>query len=68
MDCALMYYRKKARMRQFDLARRLGVSEQLVSKWETGRAIPTIETMVDVSRIVGVDPALVWPGAFATAK
>jgi len=60
----LVLYRKRARMRQFDIARQLGVTEQLVSKWECGRAEPCIEYAVDISRILGIDPEMIFPEMF----
>ncbi len=60
----LVTYRKRARMRQFDIARQLGVTEQLISKWECGRAEPHIEQAVDIARIIGVNPEKIFPGMF----
>ena len=63
----LVFYRKRARMRQFDIARQLGVTEQLISKWECGRAEPCIEQAVDIARILGIDPIKVFPEMFRTS-
>jgi transcriptional regulator with XRE-family HTH domain len=52
-------------MRQFDIARQLGVTEQLISKWECGRAEPHIEQAVDIARILGVNPERIFPEQFA---
>lgn len=60
----LVLYRKRARMRQFDIARQLGVTEQLISKWECGRVEPHVEQAVDVARILGVDPSKIFPEMF----
>ena len=60
----LLIYRKRARMRQFDLAQKLGITEQMVSRWETGRSEPHIEQAVDIARILGVDPAEIFPEMF----
>lgn len=38
----ILYCRKKAGLSQLDLADRLGVSRQSVSKWETGEANPDV--------------------------
>lgn len=62
----LVLYRKRARMRQFDIARQLGVTEQLISKWESGRAEPHIEQAVDLSRILDVAPEKIFPEMFAS--
>ena len=60
----LSFYRKQARKRQFDIAKQLGVTEQLISKWECGRSEPQIEQAVDVARILGVEPGKIFPGMF----
>ena len=41
--------RKGAGLSQEQLAERLGVSRQAVSKWETGSAVPESETLVAIS-------------------
>ena len=41
--------RKQAGLSQEQLAERLGVSRQAVSKWETGSAVPESETLVAIS-------------------
>lgn len=60
----LVLYRKRARIRQFDIARQLGVTEQLISKWECGRAEPHVEQAVDIARILGEDPEKIFPAMF----
>ena len=60
----LLIYRKRARMRQFDIARQLGVTEQLISKWECGRSEPHIEQALDIARILGVVPEKIFPKMF----
>jgi len=52
----LIVYRKQARLRQFDLGQKLGVTEQLISKWETGRSEPSWDQKVDIARILGATP------------
>ena len=46
--------RKKAGLSQEQLAERLGVSRQAVSKWETGRAVPESDTLVTISEFYRV--------------
>ena len=60
----LVLYRKRAKLRQFDIARQLGVTEQLISKWECGRSEPQIEAIVDIARILGVEPEKIFPEMF----
>ncbi len=46
--------RKKEGLSQEALAERLGLSRQAVSKWESGTAIPSIDNLVELSKIFGV--------------
>ncbi len=43
--------RKGASLSQEELAERLGVSRQAVSKWECGEALPDTENLIAISRI-----------------
>lgn len=43
--------RKKGNITQADLANKLLVTRQAVSKWETGEALPSIENIVQLSHI-----------------
>ena len=46
--------RKYYKITQDELASRLGVTRQAVSKWETGVAIPDIELLMQLSDIYGI--------------
>ena len=46
--------RKKAGMTQEELAEKLSVTSQAVSKWETGRAMPDSSIMIDVCDAIGI--------------
>ena len=46
--------RKKAGMSQEDLAEKLGVSRQAVSKWEMGQSLPETEKLIALSKIFSV--------------
>ena len=46
--------RKYYKITQGELASRLGVTRQSVSKWETGAAIPDIEILMKLSEIYGI--------------
>ena len=50
----LAYYRTKAGLKQQQLADKIGYSVKSVSKWERGGGLPTIETLIDISRILHV--------------
>lgn len=47
----LQLLRKSHNYIQEDLAKRLGVSRQAVSKWETGTAIPDLEILLKISKL-----------------
>ena len=46
--------RRKNGLSQEQLAEKIGVSRQAISKWETGTAIPDIEILLELSKIYGV--------------
>ena len=47
--------RKKNNLTQNELANKLGVTYQAVSKWETGKNIPDIGTLKEISNLFNVD-------------
>lgn len=47
-------YRKNICMTQKDLAERLGITDQAVSKWETGLTMPDITMLVPLTTALGV--------------
>ena len=50
----LMKYRKKAGLSQEELADKLGVSRQAVSKWECAESSPDTDNLIALSKIYGV--------------
>ena len=46
--------RRKAGLSQTDLAKKLGVTSQAVSKWECGNAVPDIDILLDLSHLYKV--------------
>lgn len=50
----ILYYRKKAGLSQEELAGRVGVSRQAVSKWELNTALPDTDKLVPLARALGV--------------
>lgn len=50
----IYYCRKRSGLSQEDLAERLGVSRQSVSKWETGAALPEIDKLTVLAAVFGV--------------
>ena len=50
----LQLLRKKHNYTQDELAKRLDISRQAVSKWETGSAIPDLEVLLKISKLYGI--------------
>ena len=50
----LQFLRKSHNYTQEDLARRLDISRQAVSKWETGATIPDLEVLLKISKLYGI--------------
>jgi len=51
--------RKEHRISQLEVAEKLGVSRQTVSRWETGTSVPTTENLAHLSKLYDV-PLDVW--------
>lgn len=47
----IMSHRKQLNMTQDDLANHLYVTRQLVSKWENGTGIPSIDVLIELSKL-----------------
>lgn len=47
--------RHRAGITQKELARRLGTTQSVVARWESGRVSPTVETLSRVVRACGLD-------------
>ncbi len=50
----IAYYRKEKGLTQKDLADYLNISYQAVSKWESGKSLPTIEMLYEISHLLNV--------------
>lgn len=50
----LQFLRKSNNYTQDDLAEKLGISRQAVSKWETGMTIPDLEVLLKISKIYDI--------------
>lgn len=46
--------RRKTGLSQSELAEKLGITSQAVSKWECGSALPDVELLLELSRLYGV--------------
>ena len=47
-------YRKQKGLSQEELAFRLGVSRQSVSKWESGQSTPELELIIEIADLFGI--------------
>ena len=54
MGARISAHRKNKGLTQEALANTLGVSNQAVSKWENGAALPDIQTMVELTQLFGI--------------
>ncbi len=50
----LQFLRKSHNYTQEDLAKKLNISRQAVSKWETGTTIPDLEVLLKISKLYNV--------------
>ncbi|MBO4953782.1 MAG: helix-turn-helix transcriptional regulator [Clostridia bacterium] len=50
----IQQYRKESRLSQEELAEKVGVSRQAVSKWESNQSVPDLEHILTMSELFGV--------------
>ncbi len=50
----LQFLRKSNNYTQDDLAKKLGISRQAISKWETGTTIPDLEVLLKISKLYDI--------------
>jgi transcriptional regulator with XRE-family HTH domain len=60
----LAHYRKLKRLKQYEVAKILGISDVMISKFETDKVIPTNEQIVKLSEIYGVGIKKLFPELF----
>lgn len=65
MQNNMFLYRRKAKLRQLDIARELGVTEQTISNFETGRTPIKPDMAFRVSKVLKVKPEEVFPDLFS---
>ena len=54
LNDAICFYRKKQGLTQEELAQRLGVTNQSVSKWESAQCCPDISLLPKLADIFGI--------------
>jgi transcriptional regulator with XRE-family HTH domain len=50
----LIYYRKKAKLTQSEVATKLSYSDKSVSKWERAEGVPDIHVLVELAKLYGL--------------
>ena len=50
----LIYYRKKAKLTQGEVAAKLAYSDKSVSKWERAEGVPDIHVLVELAKLYGL--------------
>ena len=50
----LVYYRKKAKLTQSELAAKLNYSDKSISKWERAEGVPDIHILVQLAKLYGL--------------
>ena len=50
----LIYYRKKAKLTQSELAAKLCYSDKSISKWERAEGVPDIHVLVELAKLYGL--------------
>ncbi|MBQ4036579.1 MAG: L-serine ammonia-lyase, iron-sulfur-dependent, subunit alpha [Clostridia bacterium] len=64
----IRFLRKKNRLSQEELGRKVGVSNRAVSKWENGQSLPSTDTLLSVATVLGVTLDYFLKNEIATAR
>ncbi len=62
MANAIADYRKHAGLSQAETAEKLGVSSDIISKWEHGNSAPDIDLLIKTARLFGVSVSVLYYG------
>lgn len=49
-----------------EVARAIGVDKSAVSRWMSGERTPTLQNLIDLAELLGVEMRDLWDGAHAT--
>ena len=52
----IKYYRKQAGLSQAEFAQKMGVAQSAVSQWESGKRIPTVDTVIRIAEVLEIPP------------
>ena len=50
----IRFLRKKYKLSQAELGKKVGVSNRAVSKWENGESLPATDTLLSIATVFGV--------------
>lgn len=53
-------YRTEAKLSQKELGKRLGISQQQIAQYETGKRIPKLETIDKIAKALNIDPYSIY--------
>lgn len=56
----IRFYRHLARLKQSDLARKIQVSQSAIGQIETGRTMPSIDTLLLIARALDIKPHILF--------
>ncbi|WP_404470628.1 helix-turn-helix transcriptional regulator [Sutcliffiella horikoshii] len=60
MECKLKEWIVKNGRKQADIAREMGLTDQQLSNWVTGRSVPPLKRAVQVADILGCSVNDIW--------
>jgi len=64
---SLSIYRKRAEITQFDVAEKLGTKQFIVSLWESGQQVPTVEQIEKMATIFNTTVSNLYDQKFLLA-
>lgn len=68
MEERINLLRKKMGLSQEELANKIGVSRQAVSKWESGQSMPDLDKIIALSELFGVSTDYILKGTEDVSK
>ena len=53
MENNMAFWRKKALLKQEEVAEKIGIDRSTVAKWETGKAMPRPDRLLELAKLYG---------------
>ncbi|TYS64478.1 helix-turn-helix transcriptional regulator [Sutcliffiella horikoshii] len=60
MKCRLKEWIAKSKRTQADIAKEMGLTDQQLSNWVTGRSVPPLKKAMQIAKILGCDISDIW--------